>query len=63
MRKLEYFLSVLMALGLVGGLTAWTHATGLAGEIAVSCRAGKVPSPVVLKGMSLTPPCPAGKPG
>lgn len=63
MRKIEYCLSVAMALVVVGGLVAWTQATDLAGEIALSCRTGKASSPVVLKGMSISPRCPAAKRG
>ena len=63
MRKLEYLLSVGMALLLLGGMVAWTQASDLTGETALSCRSGKVATPVVLKGMSIYTRCPAGKRG
>jgi hypothetical protein len=63
MRKLEYLLSVGMALLLLGGMVAWTQASDLTGETALSCRSGKVAAPVVLKGMSIYTRCPAGKRG
>jgi hypothetical protein len=64
MRKLEYVLSVALAVLLLGVMVAWTQATDLAGETAASCRAGKTGAAVVLRGMSLYPRCPApGKRG
>jgi hypothetical protein len=63
MRKLEYVLSVGMALLLLGGMVAWTQATDLAGETAVSCRSGRAVNPVVLKGLSIYTKCPVGKRG
>ena len=61
MRKLEYVLSVLMALLVLGGLVAWTQASTHAGETALSCRPGKSANAVVLRGMSIYPRCPGGK--
>ena len=64
MRKLEYVLSVLMALLVLGGMVAWTQAsTHAGGETALSCRPGKAANAVVLKGMSIYPRCPGGKRG
>jgi hypothetical protein len=63
MRKLEYVFSVALALLLLGGMVAWTQASQLNGETALSCRPGKAANPVVLKGMSVYPKCPGGKRG
>jgi hypothetical protein len=63
MRKLEYVLSVFMALLVLGGMVAWTQATTEAGETALSCQPGKAANAVVLRGMSLYPRCPGGKRG
>jgi hypothetical protein len=63
MRRLEYLLSVAMALLLLGGMVAWTQASDLAGETAMSCRAGKAATPVILKGLSIYTRCPGGKRG
>jgi hypothetical protein len=63
MRKLEYALSVAMALLVLGGMVAWTQASDLAGETAVSCRSGRAVSPVIVKGMSIYTKCPVGKRG
>jgi hypothetical protein len=63
MRNLEYLLSLTMAVLLLGAMAAWTQASGLAGETAESCRAGKGGNGVVLKGMSIYPRCPVGKRG
>ena len=52
-----------MALLVLGGMVAWTQASDLAGETALSCRAGKVANPVVMKGMSIYTRCPGGKRG
>ena len=63
MRKLEYVLSVALAVLLLGVMAAWTQATDLASQTAVSCRAGNATA-VVLKGMSIYPRCPGvGKRG
>ena len=58
MRKLEYMLSVVMALLVLGGMIAWTQASQGEIETAASCRPGRASAPVVLKGMSLFPRCP-----
>jgi hypothetical protein len=63
MRKLEYVLSLAMALLVLAGMVAWTQASELSGETAFSCRPGKAANAVVLKGMSIYPKCPAGKRG
>jgi hypothetical protein len=63
MRKLEYVLSVLMALLVLGGMVAWTQASTLTGETALSCKPGKAANAVVLKGMSIYPRCPGSKRG
>ena len=63
MRKLEYTFSVALALLVLGGMIAWTHATHPSGETAFSCTPGKVANAVVLKGMSVYPKCPGGKRG
>jgi hypothetical protein len=63
MRKLEYVLSVMMALFVLGGLLAWTQASQNGDRSAFSCRPGKASAPIILKGMSLYPRCPGGKTG
>jgi hypothetical protein len=63
MRKIEYVLSVLLALLLLGGAAAWTHATQTSDSTALSCRPGRAAAPVFLKGMSVYPRCPGGKRG
>lgn len=62
MRRLEYALSVFVALLVLGGMVAWTQATTQAGETALSCQPGKAADAVVLRGMSLYPSCPGGEP-
>jgi hypothetical protein len=63
MKKVEYVLSVLLALLLLGGTVAWTQATTNTDATALSCKPGRSASPVVLKGMSVYPRCPGGKRG
>jgi hypothetical protein len=63
MKKVEYVLSVLLALLLLGGTVAWTQATTNSDETALSCKPGRAASPVVLKGLSVYPKCPGGKRG
>ena len=63
MRKLEYVLSVALALSVLGGMVAWMQASEGGSATALSCKAGRVSTPVVLKGMSVYPKCPAGKRG
>lgn len=61
MRKLEYVLSVMMALLVLGGLLAWTQVSLNARGNAFSCRPGKASPPVILRGMNIYPRCPGGK--
>ncbi len=63
MKRLEYILSVLVALLVLTGAVAWTQATQNRDETALSCRPGRAAAPVVLKGMSIYPRCPGGKRG
>ena len=63
MRKLEYLLSVVMALLVLGGMIAWAQASTHAGDTALSCRPGKAQEAVVLKGLSVYPSCPGAKRG
>ena len=63
MRKVEYVLSVILALLLLAGTIAWTQATTNTAATALSCKHGRAASPVVLKGMSVYPRCPGGKRG
>jgi hypothetical protein len=63
MKRIEYLLSVLVALLVLGGFAAWTGATGNHEETALSCRPGRAAAPVFLKGMSVYPRCPGGKRG
>jgi hypothetical protein len=63
MQKLEYILSLMLALFVLTGLLAWTQASQTPDRRAFSCRPGKASAPVVLKGMSIYPRCPGGKTG
>jgi hypothetical protein len=63
MKRLEYVLSLLLALLVLAGTVAWTQASSDHHETALSCRPGKSAAPVFLKGMSIYPRCPAGKRG
>jgi len=63
MKKVEYVLSVILALLVLGGTIAWTQATTNSDETALSCKPGRQTSAVVLKGMSVYPRCPGGKRG
>jgi hypothetical protein len=63
MKPIEYLLSVLLALLVLGGFAAWTDATQNHEETALSCRPGRAAAPVFLKGMSIYPRCPGGKRG
>jgi hypothetical protein len=63
MRKLEYVLSVAMALLVLGGMVAWTQASEIGDQTASACRSGKVTSGVILRGMSIYPKCPTAKRG
>jgi hypothetical protein len=61
MKRLEYVLSLLLAMLLLAGAVAWTQVSTHRSETALSCRPGKSAAPVVLKGMSIYPRCPGGK--
>ena len=63
MKRLEYMLSVLLALLVLAGTVAWTQAASNRSETALSCRPGRAAAPVFLKGMSVYPRCPGGKRG
>jgi hypothetical protein len=63
MKRIEYLLSVLLALLILGGTIAWTQASHSSEETALSCRPGRAAAPVFLKGMSIYPKCPGGKRG
>ena len=63
MRKIEYVLSLVLALLVLTGMIAWTQATQPTDATALSCRPGRSAAPVVLKGMSLYPRCPGAKRG
>jgi hypothetical protein len=62
MMRLEYILSVLLSLFVLGGAVAMTQ-SGPSAETALSCRPGRASAPVVLKGMSIYPRCPGAKRG
>lgn len=57
----EYVLSLCLALAFMGGLVLLTQSLSLHPKVATPCEHGRVTPPVVLKGMSLHPPCLAGK--
>jgi uncharacterized protein (UPF0333 family) len=63
MKRLEYLLSVLLALLVLASAVAWTQISQNRHQTAVSCRPGRAAAPVVLKGMSIYPRCPGGKRG
>jgi hypothetical protein len=63
MKRLEYVLSLVLALIVLAGAVAWTQASTARHETALSCRPGKSAAPVVLKGMNIYPRCPGGKRG
>jgi len=63
MRPVEYLLSMLLALMLLAGAAVWTQMAHSTEETALSCRPGRTAKPVFLKGMSIYPRCPGGKPG
>ena len=62
MKRLEYVLSLLLALLVLAGAVAWTQASNSGPATAVSCQPGKNSTPVFLKGMSIYR-CPGGKRG
>lgn len=61
MKYLEYSLSVLLAMLLLGGLVAWTHADYAGNTARFSCRAGKASPAVTMKGLVVYPRCYPGK--
>jgi uncharacterized protein (UPF0333 family) len=63
MKRLEYLLSVLLALLVLASAVVWTQISQSRHQTAVSCRPGRAAAPVVLKGMSIYPRCPGGKRG
>jgi hypothetical protein len=63
MKRLEYILSLLMALLMLAGTVAWTQVSNNRNDTALSCRPGKSAAPVFLKGMNIYPRCPGGKRG
>ena len=63
MKKVEYVLSVIGALLLLGGTIVWTQAGTRHGDATLSCKPGRAAAPVFLKGMSVYPGCPGGKRG
>jgi hypothetical protein len=64
MKAVEYIVSLLLSILLIGAAVAWTQAASKADETArVSCRPGTSARAVVLKGMSVYPHCPGGKRG
>jgi hypothetical protein len=63
MKRVEYVLSVFLAMLVLAGVAAVGQVARHGGETALSCRPGKAAAPVVLKGMSVYPRCPGGKRG
>lgn len=63
MKHLEYVLSVLLALALLGGMAVWTRADYAGDEARFSCRPGKASPAVTMKGMTVYPRCTPGKRG
>jgi len=63
MKYLEYVLSVLIALALLGGVAAWTHADYADNTARFACRAGKSSPAVTLKGMVIYQRCASAKRG
>lgn len=61
MKNIEYVLSLILALVLLGGMAAWTHADYASNEARFSCRPGKASPAVTMKGMVVYPRCGAGK--
>lgn len=57
MKSTEYVLSLVMALLLLGSITAWTHADYAGDEARFACRPGKSSPPVTMKGMIVYPRC------
>jgi hypothetical protein len=63
MKTLEYMLSVTLALVVLGGIAAWTHAEYSGDQARFSCRPGKYAPAVTMKGMVIYPRCSAAKRG
>ena len=63
MKYLEYVLSVLIALAVLGSMAAWTHADYAENTARFSCRAGKPSPAVTMKGLVIYPRCVSGKRG
>jgi hypothetical protein len=63
MKYLEYVLSVLIALAVLGSIAAWTHADYAENTARFSCRAGKPSPAVTMKGMVIYPRCVSWKRG
>jgi hypothetical protein len=63
MKHIEYVLSVILALVLLGGMAVWTQADYAVDQARFSCRPGKASPAVTMKGMVLFPRCAAGKRG
>jgi hypothetical protein len=60
MKAVEYLLSVVLGLLLIGGAVVWTQASHADETARISCRPGTSARAVVLKGMSVYPSCPGG---
>ena len=63
MKTLEYVLSVFLALVLLVGIAAWTHADYAEGQARFSCRPGKTAPAVTMKGLVVYPRCISTKRG
>jgi hypothetical protein len=63
MKYLEYVLSVLIALALLGGAAVWTHADYTDNTVRFACRAGKPSPAITLKGMVIYARCASTKRG
>lgn len=63
MKNVEYVLSVALALVLLGGIAAWTHADYRGDEARFSCRPGKASPAVTMKGLVIYPRCSPAKRG
>jgi hypothetical protein len=61
MKNVEYVLSLILALVLLSGIAAWTHADYASSEARFSCRPGKASPAVTMKGMVVYPRCAAAK--
>jgi hypothetical protein len=57
MKFIEYMLSVMVALLLLGTFAAWTHADYAGDEARFGCRPGKPTPAVTMKGMVVYPRC------